>query len=65
MMPWLPRTTLDPVCGAALDEKTTTLKIEYAGRTYFFCSPRCMEKFISEPTMHIKGPASFKPKQST
>jgi YHS domain-containing protein len=28
----------DPVCGMNVDEKTTALKSEYMGKTYYFCN---------------------------
>ena len=39
----------DPVCGMTVDEKTTTLKSEYKGTTYYFCSPGCKRDFDKEP----------------
>jgi YHS domain-containing protein len=54
MMPWLPRPRQDPVCGAILDEKTATFKIEYAERTFYFCSVKHMEMFMSNPSLYVK-----------
>jgi Cu+-exporting ATPase len=39
----------DPVCGMNVDEKTATLKSEYAGKTYYFCSQSCKEVFEKNP----------------
>ena len=36
----------DPVCGMFVPD-TSTLKIEKNGRTYYFCSKDCLEKFSS------------------
>jgi len=54
MMPWPPRLTQDPVCGANLDEKTATLRMEYAGRTFYFCSAKHMETFMANPSACVK-----------
>jgi len=39
----------DPVCGMNVDEKTGTLKSEYMGKTYYFCSQSCKEVFEKNP----------------
>ncbi len=43
----------DPVCGMFVPE-TSTLKIEKNGRTYYFCSKDCLEKF-SSPEEQVAG----------
>jgi YHS domain-containing protein len=43
----------DPVCGMDVDEKTTTLKSEYQGRTYYFCSPGCKQSFDKNPQKYV------------
>ena len=35
----------DPVCGMMVDPQKAAGKVEHAGKTYFFCSPRCKERF--------------------
>lgn len=52
--PWAPNYSQDPVCGATLDEKTTGLKIEYEGITFLFCSSKCMEAFMANPSTYVK-----------
>jgi uncharacterized membrane protein YraQ (UPF0718 family)/YHS domain-containing protein len=37
----------DPVCGMAVDEKSG-LKLTLEGKTYFFCSPHCLDRFRRE-----------------
>jgi len=37
----------DPICGMEVDEKTA-LRVEYEGETYYFCSPGCRDRFLSE-----------------
>jgi len=39
--------TIDPICGMNVDEKTA-LKVEHEGKTYYFCSPGCRDKFLVE-----------------
>ncbi len=39
----------DPVCGMMVDPQKAAGKVEHAGKTYFFCSPRCLERFEKEP----------------
>lgn len=43
----------DPVCGMDVDEKTTTLKSEYKGQTYYFCSPGCKRSFDKDPEKYV------------
>jgi Cu+-exporting ATPase len=42
-------TEIDPVCGMAVDPATARNHTEHAGRRYFFCGPRCRERFVAEP----------------
>lgn len=42
----------DPVCGMTVDEKTSTLKANYGGKTYYFCSPGCQRNFVTNPTKY-------------
>jgi len=39
----------DPVCGMDVDPHTTAHRATYDGRTYYFCSPGCREKFLAAP----------------
>ena len=43
---------IDPICGMTVDEKTAQLKSEYAGQTYYFCSPGCKRTFEKEPARY-------------
>ena len=40
--------TTDPVCGMTVDE-ATALRTERDGKTYFFCSEDCQQKFLATP----------------
>src|SRR5688572_7307406 len=43
----------DPVCGMTVDPHTTRHRREHGGRTYYFCSARCAEKFAAEPEPYL------------
>ncbi len=45
----------DPVCGMTVDATRTTHRAEHAGHTYFFCSARCRERFMTEPARYLAG----------
>src|SRR5271166_1879588 len=49
----------DPVCGMAVDPLQPRGKAEHEGRTYFFCSPGCMHKFVSSPAKYLSGHGPF------
>ena len=36
---------IDPVCGMTVDPRTAAAKHDHAGKTYYFCCSRCLEKF--------------------
>ena len=36
---------VDPVCGMTIAPARAAGHIEHLGRTYFFCSKRCLERF--------------------
>jgi P-type Cu+ transporter len=40
--------TRDPICGMMVDE-ATSLRTEGDGQTFYFCSDRCRQKFLSAP----------------
>ncbi|HZD41610.1 MAG TPA: heavy metal translocating P-type ATPase, partial [Terriglobales bacterium] len=44
---------IDPVCGMEVDPKAAAGKADYQGKTYYFCNPRCMEKFQADPTEYV------------
>lgn len=55
-----PNTVLDPVCGMYVDPAKARGSAEHKGQTYYFCSPRCAERFQAEPEKYLapKHPAS-------
>lgn len=52
-----PRQT-DPVCHMDVDPSTTTHKLDYSGKTYYFCSAACLEKFRAQPERYMQPLAS-------
>ncbi len=40
--------TKDPICGMNVDE-ATALHAERDGKTFYFCSDHCKQKFLSTP----------------
>ena len=50
----------DPVCGMTVDPHATPHRQSQAGRTYYFCSARCREKFAAAPKKYL-APSSAEP----
>ena len=48
----------DPVCGMMVDPQKAAGKVEHAGRTYYFCSSRCAERFQNEPEKFLAAPGA-------
>lgn len=44
----------DPVCGMEIKEIFKAEKLEYKGKTYYFCSTLCKIQFEKEPEKYIK-----------
>ena len=44
----------DPVCGMTVDEKSAKFKSEHMGKTYYFCSAMCKQRFDANPTKYAK-----------
>jgi Cu+-exporting ATPase len=40
---------VDPVCHMSVMPETAAGKYEYKGKTYYFCNPRCVERFRADP----------------
>jgi len=53
-----PNATLerDPVCGMNVDPLTAKNVCEQAGRKYYFCCARCVEKFKANPGQYLNRP---------
>jgi YHS domain-containing protein len=39
----------DLICGMDVDEKKAKFKTDYMGKTYYFCSAMCKQKFDANP----------------
>src|SRR2546426_2018893 len=39
----------DPVCGMSVDPAKAAGKVQYGGKTYYFCSARCAGRFSKKP----------------
>ena len=46
---------IDPVCGMSVDPTHAKHKVEHAGRSWYFCSARCREKFSADPAKYLAG----------
>ncbi len=52
----------DPVCGMRVDPNAPRGgTYVHAGRTYYFCNPRCREKFRAEPARYLTPAAAPRP----
>jgi len=45
--------TTDPVCLMKVEKDENTLKYEYRGETYYFCSENCKEQFKQKPEEYL------------
>ena len=43
----------DPVCGMEVDPKSAAFTATHAGRTFYFCSAACQQKFKSAPIQYV------------
>jgi YHS domain-containing protein len=44
----------DPVCGMNVDPNTAAAKVEYAGKTYYFCALGCAKRFQQAPDKYLQ-----------
>lgn len=49
----------DPVCGMTFEASEAIARIEWAGRTYHFCSESCHRRCASRPESYV-APAPSK-----
>src|SRR4051812_15695770 len=45
----------DVVCGMQVRTSDAPARTEHAGRTYYFCSDRCLDRFEAAPAKHTAG----------
>ena len=48
---------VDPICGMPVAEGRAAGTCEYEGRTYYFCSHGCLEKFSENPCRYARREA--------
>jgi Cu+-exporting ATPase len=48
-----PEAVRDPVCGMKVAPATAKARHEHAGTVYYFCNPRCAERFRAEPEKYL------------
>jgi Cu+-exporting ATPase len=46
-------TATDPVCGMEVDAATAAGSSEYQGQTYYFCSAKDRDEFLTDPKMSL------------
>ena len=46
---------VDPVCGMMVDPLSAAGEFEYRGTIYYFCNPRCEERFRRDPEGYLSG----------
>jgi YHS domain-containing protein len=42
----------DPVCGMRIDPDDAAATAEHEGKTYFFCSEACRDRFEADPASY-------------
>jgi len=48
-----PASEIDPVCGMTVEVATARHRATHQGHDYFFCNPRCREKFLADPVRFL------------
>ena len=54
----------DPVCGMMVEPARAAGKAEYNGTTYYFCNPRCEQRFRAEPEKFLAPKPAAAPASS-
>ena len=57
----------DPVCGMTISRADAVGTHSYAGETYYFCSPKCLERFKADPEQFVgkrAGPELVTPERT-
>ena len=47
--------TKDPVCGMTVDRQKSTAASTYQGKTHYFCSSSCRDKFENAPEKYVSA----------
>src|ERR1700704_3616299 len=48
----------DPVCGMTIAPEKAAGQVEHGGKTYYFCSKGCAERFSREPEKFLAVPGT-------
>jgi P-type Cu+ transporter len=54
----------DPVCGMMVASEKAAGKVEHGGKTYYFCSKRCAERFSDDPEKFLAASETGEKKHS-
>src|SRR4026209_1208530 len=49
------QSVIDPVCGMTVDPTSAAGSFEHKGKTYYFCSQHCLQKFREDPERYLSG----------
>ena len=49
-----PDIAIDPVCGMKVKIEGAKNTTVHEGQTYYFCNPKCLQKFTAEPARYLK-----------
>jgi Cu+-exporting ATPase len=52
---------IDPVCGMTVQEKEAAGSFAYQGRSYYFCSAKCLNEFKTNPEAYVHAEAEVIP----
>jgi Cu+-exporting ATPase len=50
-----PKAEIDPVCGMTVQPETAAGSYPYQGKTYWFCSTSCLQRFKKDPDAYLSG----------
>jgi xanthine dehydrogenase accessory factor len=48
-----PASAIDPVCGMTVEIESARHRATHEGHDYYFCNPRCREKFLADPVRFL------------
>ncbi|KKL46480.1 hypothetical protein LCGC14_2345130 [marine sediment metagenome] len=43
----------DPVCGKVLKKRGAVIRLTHKGKTYYFCTSACHDKFVANPKEYL------------
>ena len=47
---------IDPVCGMKVEVATAKHALQHGDRSFYFCNPKCLEKFRADPAKYLEAP---------